>query len=76
MSRPLSERLAEKPEDDTSRAPQGNQTHVRHDGWDIATLDDPGGDELAESIAPDVLIDSDGHENRTGYGFVGVNGVC
>jgi hypothetical protein len=43
---PLSERLSEEPENNTSKTPQQNQTHVRHNRRDVTALDDPGRNEL------------------------------
>jgi hypothetical protein len=72
---PLPKRLTEIPENNACRTPQYNQTHVRHDGWNIAALDDPRRDELGEPIAPDILIDSDSDEDRACDGLVRVNRV-
>ena len=59
IPRPLSERLAEEPEDDARQAPYDQQGHVRHDGRDVAALDGPWRDELREAVAPDVLVHRD-----------------
>ncbi len=63
VPRPLSESLSEEPENDARQTPESNQAHVRHDGGNISALDRPGGDEFGESVAPDILVDGDGHEN-------------
>jgi hypothetical protein len=73
--RPSLERLAVEPEQDGKRAPQGRERHVEHDGRDVAGADDPGCDELAEAVAPQVLVDRDGDEDRARNGLVRVDGV-
>lgn len=60
---PLPEGFAEEPENDSCQTPEDDQAHVRHDGRYVAALDDPWGDELRESVTPDVLVDRDGNEN-------------
>jgi len=72
---PLPEGLAAEPEQHAEQAPQRDERHVGHDGWDVAGLDGPGGDELAEAVAPDVLVDGDGDEDGAGDGLVAVDGV-
>ena len=65
--------LAHEVKQDTEETPQCNETHVRHNGRNIARADNPGCDEFGEAITPEVLIDSDGHEDRTSHRFVRVN---
>lgn len=72
---PFSERLADKVEENTERAPQKDERHVQHDGRDEAARNGPRRDELAEPVAPDVLVDGDGDENGAGDGFVAVNSI-
>ena len=73
---PLSEGLALVVEQDAKGAPQKDEGHVQHYGRDIAVRDDPGRDELAEAIAPQVLVDGDGDEDAAGHGLVAVHGIC
>lgn len=54
--RPASEFLAPEPKNHTSEAPQDDQAHIGHDGWDITALDSPRRDELRETIAPYVFL--------------------
>lgn len=75
ISRPLSEGLSKEPEDDPSQTPQCYQAHVRHDRRDVATLDSPGCDELAEPVSPNILIDRDCNENRARNWLVRVDTV-
>lgn len=72
---PLSERLAVEVEDNAERTPQEDQTHVEHDWWQVPIGNDPRRDELAETISPHVLVDSDRHEDRSRNGLVRVDGV-
>lgn len=60
---PLPKRLSKVPKHNPTQTPQGNKTHIRHDGRDISILDDPRRDEFAEAVAPDILIDRDGDED-------------
>lgn len=73
--RPTPKSLPKKPKDNPTTTPQRNQTHIRHDGWDVPALFDPGRNELAEAVAPDVLIDCDGDEDGACDWFVGVDCV-
>ncbi len=75
VSGPLPEGLAVEPKQNTERAPKKGQGHVGHDGWNVAIGNDPWGDELAEAIPPDVLVDGDGDEYASGHRLVGVNGI-
>lgn len=72
---PLPERLSEVPEDDSRAAEEGDQTHVGHNRWNVATLLNPRSNKFGESITPDVLVDSDGYEDRACDRLVGINGV-
>ncbi len=73
---PLPEGFAKEPEDDTCQTEEQDQAHVCHDGRDITRFDDPRSDELRKAIAPYILIDCDGDEDRTCDRFVGVDGIC
>ena len=73
VSGPLSERLTIEPEDNSGATEEGYQGHVGHDWWDVSGLDDPGRDELRESISPNVLVDGDGNEDGTGDGLVRID---
>lgn len=75
LGRPPSELLSIKVAWDGKETPQRCQTHVQHDRFHKPALFDPRGDELAEAVSPDILIDGDGHENRTRDGLVAVDGV-
>ena len=63
ISGPLSESLSIEPENNTSQAEEENQAHVGHNRRNITTLDNPRGDELRESVAPNILVDRNGDEN-------------
>jgi len=76
ISRPFPKRLAIKPENYPTQAPKSNQTHVRHNRRDKSILHRPRSNELGESIAPNVLVDSDGDENGPCDRFVGIDGIC
>ena len=70
---PLPEFLADKVEQDAKRAPQEDERHVQHDGRDEAIGNGPWGDELAEAVTPNVLVNSDGDEDGAGDRLVAVN---
>jgi len=63
LGRPSSELLAIEVERDGAETPQCCQGHVQHDRLDEPALFYPRSDELAEAIAPEVLVDSDGHHD-------------
>lgn len=63
-------------EQETEGAPQHRQAHVQHNGRNIAGCLSPRRDELAETVAPDVLVDRDGDEDRSDDGLVAIDGVC
>ena len=75
LATPLAASLSNKEEQDPEAAPQKDQAHVEHDRRDEPSADRPRGDELAEAVAPEVLVDGDGDEDRAGDGLVGVDGV-
>ncbi len=70
IPRPLPKGLSKVPEDDPSQTPQRNQAHIRHDRGNITTLDNPGSDELAEAVSPNILIDRDRNEDRACNRFI------
>lgn len=76
IASPFAEGLALVIEQDAESAPKEDEGHVQHDGRNIAVGDDPGGDKLAETVAPQILVDGDGDENAAGHRFVAVDGVC
>ena len=55
--------------------PQGTQAHVQHDWLHKATLCNPWRDELAETIAPHILIDRDSDKDRAGNGLVAIDSI-
>ena len=73
--RPLSESLPVEEKQDPKRTPEGDQAHVGHDGWQVATGNDPWCDEFRESVAPDILVDGDADEHAARDGFVAVHSV-
>lgn len=73
---PIPERLSKIPENDSSKTPQERQAHVRYDGWDIATLDNPRCNELRKAVSPDILVDSDSDKDRSCDRFVGIDRIC
>ena len=75
LRRPLPKHLALPPEQHAKRTPQKDETHVRHDGRQIPARHDPRRDELAEAVAPHVLVDGDGDEDAARDGLVAVDGV-
>jgi hypothetical protein len=72
---PSSERLSLVVEQNAEQTPKQDKRGVGHDGWNVPVGDDPGGDELAEAVAPHVLVDGDGDEQAAGDGLVRVDGV-
>ena len=52
------------------QAPKRNKRAVGHDWWNIPISNDPIGDELAESIAPDVFVDRDADEQAARHWLV------
>lgn len=75
LGRPSSEPLPVKVERDGTETPQRCQAHIQHDRLDEPAFLDPRGDELAETVAPEILVDGNGDKNRTGHGFIAVDGV-
>lgn len=63
---PSPERLPLVVEENTKQAPEQNKRGIGHDGGDEAISDGPIGDELAESVAPHVLVDGDADEQAAG----------
>jgi len=72
---PSPESLSLVVEQNTKQTPKRNERAVRHDGWDITIRNDPIGNELAESVAPDVLVDCDADKQAARYWLVRVDGV-
>lgn len=75
VPRPSPECLALVIEQDAEKAPEQNQGRIRHDWWNVSISDDPIGDELAESVSPNVLVDRNGDKQAAGDGLVAVNGI-
>lgn len=75
VSAPLPERLAAEVEQNTKGTPEEDKSHVEHDWRNETIFNGPWGDELAEAIAPNVLVHGDGNEDGTGNRLVAVNGV-
>ena len=73
--RPPTKRLSIVIEHNPARTEHKSQTHVHHDGPDEADVLGPGGDELGEAVAPEVLVDGDGDEDAAGDGLVAVDAV-
>ena len=67
---PNSEPLPVKPENNTTQTPQSRQAHVRHDWWYISAGLTPLVDELGESIAPQIFIDSDANKDGACYRLI------
>lgn len=63
LGSPSPESLSIEVEWDGTETPQGCKCHVQHDGLDKPALFHPGGDELTEAVAPEILIYSNGHED-------------
>lgn len=59
---PDSELLPPYPKNNTTKAPQRDQAHVRHDWRHISILDNPSIDEFRETITPKVLVHCNAHE--------------
>jgi hypothetical protein len=57
------------------RTPQDMQTHIHHDWRNISALINPIGDELTKTVSPQVLVDCDVHEERSGDGFVAIDSI-
>lgn len=75
LGRPFPAPLTPEVKGDAKQAPQCEEAHVQHNGREIAILLYPRRDELAKSVAPDVLVDGDGDKERAGYGLVAVDSV-
>ena len=75
LCRPAPEPLPLKPKKNPERTPQRRKTHVRHDRRDVAILLGPGRNELAEAVAPEILVDGDADEDAASCRFVAVDGV-
>jgi hypothetical protein len=73
---PLPESLSEIPENNPSKTPQKSQAHVRHDGRNIAILDNPWRNEFRETVSPDILVDSNSDKDGSCDRFVRIDGVC
>jgi hypothetical protein len=67
---PLTESFPVKPEHNAEQAPKESQGHIRHDGRNVSVCNDPWGDEFAETITPDVLVDGDGDEDASGHRLI------
>ena len=76
ISRQLPELLPPEIKWNSKEAPQDQQTHIHHNGLDKAGSLRPRRDELAEPIAPDVLVDSDRDEQHSRRGLITIDGVC
>jgi len=76
VPRPRPKSLTIEVKDNATCTPQENQRHVQHNRRHIASTDDPWRDELAETVAPHVLVDCDGHEDAARNGLVAVDAVC
>ena len=72
---PASKPLPKVPKDDARGAPKRDQAHIRHDRHHEAARYCPRRDEFGEPVAPDVLVDRDGHEGGAGDGLVAVDGI-
>ena len=73
--RPLPKHFTLPPKEYSKSTPQEDEAHIRHDRWQIAVRDDPWRHKLAETVAPYVLIDSNGDEDTTGNRLVAVNRI-
>lgn len=73
---PSSELLAVEVEWNRKETPQCTQTHVQHDRLYKSRFLNPGGDEFAKPVSPDILVHRDGHEYRACHGLVAVHSVC
>ncbi|EEP78143.1 predicted protein [Uncinocarpus reesii 1704] len=60
---------------DSKRAPQYGQAHVHHNGRDKAMPHRPRGDELADAVAPEVLVHSDGNKDTSRNRLIAVDGI-
>lgn len=72
---PPPEHLAFVPKEYPKHTSHDRQSHIRHDWVDIPIFDDPRGDKLAEPVAPNILVDCDGHKDGAGDRLVRVHGV-
>lgn len=73
---PLPTLLSPEIKHNPKRTPQDMQTHIHHDWRKIPAYVNPVSDELTETIPPQILVDRDIHEERTGDGFVTVDSIC
>lgn len=73
--RPLPKSLPIEVKEHATRAKRKSQTHVQHNRPNKTDLLCPRRDELAEAIAPDVLIDGNSDEDAAGDGLVRVNAI-
>lgn len=72
---PSPELLPVKVEWNSKQTPQSTQAHVQHNRLYKATLCNPWGDELAEPIAPQILINRNSDKDRAGNGLVAINSI-
>lgn len=75
ISRDLSQPLAIVIKDDPTSTEKGCQTHVQHDSGNEATALRPWRNELAQAVAPEVFVHSNGDEDASGNGLVAVDSV-
>jgi hypothetical protein len=67
---PLSENLAVVPEQNTEGTPKCGEAHIQHNRRNIAIRDDLWRDELAKTVSPEILVDSDSDEDGACDGLV------
>lgn len=72
---PLPTLLSPEIKHNCKRTPQDMQTHIQHDWRNVPAHINPIGDELTETITPQILVDCDVHEERTGDGFVTIDSI-
>jgi hypothetical protein len=72
---PLPTLLSPEIKHNPKRTPQDMQTHIHHDWWKIPARINPVGNELTETITPQVLVDCDVHKERSRDRFVTINSI-
>lgn len=75
LSRPLPHRLPIIVERNRTETPQHRQAHIQHDRFDKTAFFAPRRDELAKSVAPDVLVHRDGDEQETCDRLIAIDGI-
>ena len=75
FGRPFSKPFPIEIKHSSAEKPHDKETHIQHDGFDETSLLRPYWHESADPIAPEILVDRDGHKNGSGNGLVAIDGI-